>query len=292
LGGGSVTGSDEGQVAGSTPESTTTTTSSSDSGDTSLAGASSVGTTSTETGSVLGGGVSSTSGEVVANDDGGLTITEGSTTGGIDSGNVATGSSSSSDSGSTSGGTVSSGDTGDPSNGGSCSASGGIANTLNCREEFVRIKLNPVCPRRGNLADRLWYHQAAHPVLAVEARVSSEPLQDNLRSHFQPYLASVGPTKYALTQAVATRLMYTTELASEPLFGPRFPATIILDYTVLGNIPVRGPQKVWITVYVCDDKNRDGKCSDESVSEQLSNLPVTHQACRFPSAVPVDVWHC
>lgn len=176
--------------------------------------------------------------------------------------------------------------------GGSCGGGAYYGDEQSCKNESFRIKLNPVCPKKGAPTDRLWYSKAAHPILAVEARRSADDLEDNLRSHFQPYLAAVGPVNYQYTQTISTVLMISVDLAAEPLFGPKFPATLTLDYSKLGLFPTKGKDKVWITLYVCDDTNRNGKCSDELVSEQIANLPATHQACHFPSAVPLDVWHC
>lgn len=70
-----------------------------------------------------------------------------------------------------------------------------------------------------------------------------------------------------------------------------------VDYTgvdvrkIYANQP-NGWKKVWISVYVCNDTNRDGRCSDEVIYEQISNMSPTHQMCHLPSAIPVDVWDC
>jgi len=159
------------------------------------------------------------------------------------------------------------------------------------------VKLNPLCPKRAAKESVLTFESSYHPLLAIEARIPRDPLNGNPRADHQSYSSRVAPASYAEDGARPSILMYSIDLLSEDLFGPHFNRVITLDYSKLpavfgtGNFP-KGWGKVLITVYACDDTNRDGKCSDEIMKEQITVRSPTFQACHFPSAVPVDVYSC
>jgi hypothetical protein len=164
-----------------------------------------------------------------------------------------------------------------------------------CRNETFRVKLNPICPHSAK-HDVLRFEDASYPILSVEARVPQGDLSENPMSNQQPYHSKPGPSSYLKEQARPTILLETRNLLVKDLFGPKFKDEITLDYSKITTAPSgtypRGWSKILITVYVCNDTNRDGKCSDELVKQQLTLKSPVHQACHFPSAVPVDVWHC
>jgi hypothetical protein len=87
-------------------------------------------------------------------------------------------------------------------------------------------------------------------------------------------------------------VLASVDLEKTDIFGPHFNLDLTLDYTKLnrsGPLP-HGQDKILLTVRVCDDADGDGKCGADSGSCQIALHNPVHQACHFPSAVPVEVW--
>lgn len=166
-----------------------------------------------------------------------------------------------------------------------------------CAEESFRIKLNPMCPNGAPASGFTLFAEARRPIVSVEVRVSDTELEDNPRSQFPSHNSKRALAAFANNQARGSYVLYTIDLLQEDIFGPHFWREVKLDYSAIaGKAPDSSNPRGWnqplVTVYVCDDRNGDGKCSDEELSRQISLRSSTHRACHLPSAIPVNVYHC
>ena len=182
-----------------------------------------------------------------------------------------------------------------------------------CPAEFdknLRYKINRVCSQyrsRIPYPQFIFFEEALNPILSVEASVmipASESRHNNSpqvampglfgsNSYFSYYQNYYNKRygKKVKEPTFVNVVVKKVDLNEVDLFEGRHMG--VMDYT-FKQVREQFPQyweNAMVTVRVCDDSNRDGKCSDEVGPRTLSINHSGFTPDRAPRSVVLDVWH-
>lgn len=161
-----------------------------------------------------------------------------------------------------------------------------------CGPEEIYVRFTKSCA--GN--KRRSFESSTHPIVAVEVNVPATELPPAPKSRFNAYHASMGPFEMQWQPRVLSSLLDSLDLVHEKPFAPSFRKHLFVDYSSLPARPPRERPPGWVhsTVhfYVCDDRNGDGRCSDESGFDQLGMREISFRACHLPEVVVLEVSSC
>jgi len=157
-----------------------------------------------------------------------------------------------------------------------------------CESDHFRVRLNAVCPMEPEATDLTFFEEAKKPTLSVEFSSGRKEDPDSQR-----YLASLAPSFSVRPPIMKTWVVATMDLLSETLFGEVLSKEFSLNYPDRnekneGQAGVSKTERVVISV--CDDKNGNGKCSDEEPTHQLTVRNPSYPPCGMPKVVSVTVW--
>lgn len=146
------------------------------------------------------------------------------------------------------------------------------AGTEPCEGQKIKVRLTAVCPVGKDIQEGLFFEDAKHPLLTFEAK-DPEASKSSM--------ASFGPALPDQRRRKPFSIVRALNLLEESLFQERFQREVNLIFSDAS------PK---VRVYVCDDTNQDGRCSDEKLDHQLSLRNLDYSACEVPKELAISVW--
>lgn len=145
-------------------------------------------------------------------------------------------------------------------------------------EASLKIKLNGVCPLNAGKEKEtgLTYEMAKHPRLTFEMVEQVSPWEDSI-------YAGLAPVRKPKDLTPKSELLKGLDLEQESLFSAEFQKSISFPQpTALG-------ANSRVNVYVCDDANENGRCSDEPEERQIAIKQLQYRADRLPESLAILV---
>ncbi|MBI4402768.1 MAG: hypothetical protein HY537_01325 [Deltaproteobacteria bacterium] len=149
------------------------------------------------------------------------------------------------------------------------------------------------------MKDFVFFEEAKHPVLSFEAWIPV-PVDNNHRCSTCMVASPIylgPPTIYQPTkgygtgpgmQSAPTVLLNSVDLTQVDMFGPKFNRHVMLAMDVIQREFPKEWKKMWVSAAVCDDRDGNGKCTDEKIQLSVSNP--SFKASTFPCALVMEVW--
>ena len=163
-----------------------------------------------------------------------------------------------------------------------------VAGTDTCEIETIRLRLTAVCPVSTEADNSLFFEDAKKPLITFELKES----EAGSRVSNESFMASFGPSIPGMSRERAPSVIQSLNLLNESLFKTKFDREVTLAYQTLDDKPLFGNKntKRMVAVFVCDDTNNNGKCSDEKPENQLSLRNPVFSACEIPKELAISVW--
>ncbi len=166
----------------------------------------------------------------------------------------------------------------------------------NCHttERKVTINLGRVCSLRRSNSKDLFFEEAKHPILSLEAIVPRGRMRYGGTSE-NPYANSQVYQQWGVlsadNQAKERFLIATFDLSGVSLYDQKYQKKHLFNISELKKKLGRDWSKAAIVASVCEDVNGDGSCYGSQKREFLSVVPATFKANRIPQQIALDVWN-
>lgn len=155
------------------------------------------------------------------------------------------------------------------------------------------VNLGRVCSMRRSASKDLFFEEAKHPILAIEAIVPKGRIRYGGQSQ-NPYGNSGVYEQWGVLSVESkTKERYviaTYDLSSIDLINKKHKQEEKFNLTALKKKLGRDWSKAAIVASVCEDINGDGSCFGAEKSQFLSVVPATFKANRIPQQISLDVW--
>lgn len=161
------------------------------------------------------------------------------------------------------------------------------------RKKRVTVSLGRVCSLRRSKTSDLFFEEATHPVLSIEAIVPKGRTTYSGQSsnpYSNPGVVEQWGVLSSETKLKERFLIASFDLSGVNLIGGKEKRMLEVDTTQLRKKLGRDWTKAALVASVCDDPNRDGSCYATEKRMLLSVVPAVFRANRIPSQIGLDIW--